>query len=292
MTAALGLPVALFLGAIAAVVSGLVRRMAGGGASWWPELQGVARDVRLLRRGGKERPTMLEAGGAVASLFGSALAADAALGAAPGSMALVYLALLAGAAGGHVAGVDASTVLREQVVGRARAAWAVAEPAFVLGLVASLARWRAGDLDAVRGAQEVLGAGPSVGPPLAAAGLAGAVAVLVVAGALRIVPPSEVVRGRGRRAGGALLIAMSRWSLAGATSLAAAVLLVGGALLTPDGSTIASGQALPFIAVALGAAVLVGVVDGLATVFARRRGLVTVATTFLAAAAAAAVATA
>lgn len=292
MTAALGLPVALFLGAIAAAVSGLVRRVAGGGASWWPELQGVARDVRLVTRGGKERPTMLETGGAVASLFGSALAADAALGAVPGSMALVYLALLAGAAGGHVAAVDASTVLRERVLGRARSVWAIAEPAFVLGLVASLARWRAGDLDAVRGAQEVLGAGPSVGPPLAAAGLAGAVAVLVVAGALRMVPPTEAVRGRGRRAGGALLIAVSRWSLAGATSLVAAVLLVGGALLTPDGAAPVGGQALPFAAVALGVAVLVGLVDGLATLFARRRNLVAFAAVVLAAAAAAAVAAA
>jgi hypothetical protein len=290
MTAALGLPIALVLGVLTALVSGIVRRLGGRGRTWWPELGGFDRDARLLLRGGKERPTPLEAGGAMASFLGSALAADAALGAVASSMAFVYLALLLAAAGAHVAAVDASTALREDAVARARRAWAAAEPGFVLGFAAALARWRAVDLDAVRGANDVLGPGPSVGPTLAAAGLVAGVAVVVVTGALRMVPASEAVRGSGRRAGGALLIALCRWGLAGATSLVSAVLLVGGSAFTPEGSVAVPEDVVLPAAVAVGAAVLVGVVDGLASVFVRRRAILGAAAMAVAAGAGAAVA--
>jgi hypothetical protein len=286
---ALALPVALVLGVLSSVISGFVRRLARRERSWWPDLRGVGGSVRRLLRGGKERVTVLEAGGALACFLAAGLAAAAALGAVPGSGVLLYLALLTAAAGGHVAASDASTQLREESVARARLAWAAAEPGFLLALGAALLRWRAGDLDAVRGAQEVLGSGPIVGPPLAAVGLMAGVALLLVTGGLRLVPPAEAVRGRGRRAGGAFLIALCRWSLAGATALVAAVLSVGGALLTADGALAPVEElTLPGLA-ALGGAVLIGLMDGLAATLPRRRVLLGLGAAVLAAAAAAVV---
>jgi hypothetical protein len=283
---ALALPVAMVLGALSSVSSGFVRRLARRERSWWPDLRGVGGAVSRLLRGGKERVTVLEAGGALACFLASGLAAAAALGGIPGSGVLLYLALLTAAAGGHVAASDASTQLREESVARARLAWAAAEPGFLLALGAALLRWRAGDLEAVRGAQEVLGHGPAVGPPLAAVGLMAGVALLLVTGGLRLVPPAEAVRGRGRRAGGAFLIALCRWSLAGATALVAAVLSVGGTVLTGDGALApVEDLILPGLA-ALGGAVLIGLMDGLAATLPRRRFLLGLGAAVLAAAAA------
>jgi hypothetical protein len=286
---ALALPVALVLGALSSVISGFVRRLAGRDRSWWPDPRGVGGAVRRLLRGGKESVTVLEAGGALACFLASALAAAAALGEVPGSGVLLYLALLTAAAGGHVAASDASTRLREESVARARLAWAAAEPGFLLALGAAFLRWRAGDLEAVRGAQEVFGYGPTVGPPLAAVGLMTGVALLLVTGGLRLVPPAEAVRGRGRRAGGAFLIALCRWSLAGTTALVAAVLSVGGALQTADGAlSPVEDLTLPAL-LALGGAIVIGLMDGLAATLPRRRVLLGLGAAVLAAAAVVAV---
>jgi hypothetical protein len=286
---ALALPVALVLGALSSVISGFVRRLARRERSWWADFRGLGGDVRRLLRGGKERVTVLEAGGALACFLAAGLAAAAALGEVPGSGVLLYLALLTAAAGGHLAASDPSTLLREDVVGRARVAWATAETGFLLALGAGFLRWGAGDLEAIRGAQEVLGYGPVVGPPLAAVGLMTAVALLLVAGALRMVPPSEAVRGRGRRAGGAFLIALCRWSLAGATALVGAVLSMGGVLRTAEGAFASvEDLALPGLA-ALGGAVVIGVVDGLAAIVPGRRILLGLGAAILAAAAVAVV---
>ena len=220
---------------------------------------------RVLRAGG-ERASPLELGGALACFLGAGLAAGAAFGWAPSSGALVYLALLAAAAGGHVVAADASTDLRAERMARIRLVWALAEPAFLLALGVALFRWGAGDLEAVHGAQRVLGAGIAVGPPLAAAGLIAAASVLLVAGALRLVPAEEAVRGRGRRAGGALLIGLCRWATAGATAVVAATLVMG---REPDLDD-AAAMLGPAGAAAV-AAVVIGAADGLLSRLPRAR---------------------
>jgi hypothetical protein len=278
----LALPAALLLGALASVISGFLRRLARRERSWWPDFRAFGRDGRRLLRGGKERATVLELGGAMACLLATGLAGGAALGEVPGSGIFLYLALLTAAAGGHVAASDASTQLRQDVVDRYRLAWAAAEPGFLLALGAAFLRWRADDLDAIRGAQEVLGFGPTVGPPLAAVGLTAGAALLLVAGALRLVPATEAARGRGRRAGGAFLIALCRWSLAGTTAMVAAVLSVGGILRTEGVLTPIEDLAVPGL-VALGGAVVIGLADGVAAIFGRHRVLIGLAASALAA---------
>jgi hypothetical protein len=289
MTAALGLPVALVLGALAGLVSGAVRRILGRERSWWAGWQALGTDARLLLRGGKERATALELGGALASFLGTGIAAGAALGEIPGSAVLLYLSLLVAAAGGHIAALDASTPLREELVARGRSAWVLAEPGFVVALGGALARWRAADLDAARGAQDVLGHGPTVGPAIAAVGLVVAVAMLLVTGALRMVPPSEGIRSTGRRAGGALLITLCRWSLAGATALVGAVLLVGGELRAATGALAAPEDLLLPGLAALGAALLIGIAEGVVSGLRRARAWVAIAALVVGAGAAVAV---
>jgi hypothetical protein len=225
--------------------------------------------------------SLLELGGALACFLGAGLAAAAAIGTIPDSGALVYLALLMAAAGGHVAASDPTTQLRAERVAAGRTAWALAEPAFLLGLGAAFFRWRAPDLEAVRGAQEILGLGLSVGPPLAAAGLVVAAVAVVVSGAARAVPPQEAARGSGRRAGGAVLIGLSRWAAAGATALVIAGLVAGRDLLplTPE-------DALPAAGAAAAVAVALGIADGLLGLFPRGRRLAGPAAAVLAVAAA------
>jgi hypothetical protein len=277
---ALALPVALILGAVASLVGAGVRRLP------LPRRQPIRRtdlwgSVRRLLRGGKNRASLLEAGGALACFLAAGLAGSAVLGSAPGSGALVYLSLLGAAAGAHVAASDPTTDLRSERVGRARVAWALAEPAFVVALGAALLRWRAGDLDAVRGAQEVLGPGLAVGPPIAAVGLWLAAFAFVVAGAVRLVPRSEAVRAGGRRAGSALLIGLCRWAVTGATAMVAAVLVAGG-----DVATLRPEAILPLAGAAVSAAVVLGAADGLLARFPRRRALVGLAALVISTAAA------
>jgi hypothetical protein len=276
---ALALPVALVLGAVASLVAAGVRRIP------LSRRQPVRRSdlrgsVRRLLRGGKNRATLLEAGGALACFLSAGLAGGAALGSIPGSGALVYLCLLGAAAGAHVAAADPTTELRAERVARARIVWAVAEPAFVVGLGAALLRWRADDLAAVRGAQEVLGPGLMVGPPVVAGGLVLAAVAFLVAGAVRLVPRTEAVRAGGRRAGSALLIGLCRWAVAGITAMVAAVLVAGGDALSLD-----LEAALSLAAAALATAAVVGIVDGLLTLYPRWRAPVGALTLVIAAAA-------
>jgi hypothetical protein len=260
---ALALPLALVLGALASLAGAGIRRL---GRRRGRGRRGTA--LRRLLRSRKERASLLELGGALACFLGAGLAGAAAVGTAPGSGALVYLALLTAAAGGHVAASDATTQLRAERVASGRLAWALAEPAFLLGLGVALLRWRGPDLEAARGAQEVLGLGLSVGPPLAAAGLALAGGALVVAGAARAVPPEEAARGGGRRAGGAVLIGLCRWAAAGATALVIAGLVAGRDLVP-----LTSEDALLGAAAAAAVALALGIADGLLGLFPRSRRL-------------------
>ena len=276
----LGLPVALVLGVLSSLVSAGVRRV--GRRRLATRRKGAGDTLRRLVRSRKERASVLEVGGAFASLLGAGLATAAALGAVPSSGPLVYLALLAAAAGAHAAAGDPTTDLRADRVAAARRSWLLAEPAFVVSLGAALFRWRAADLEAVRGSQDVLGPGLAVGPPLAAAALILAAVAFLAAGALRLVPSTESVRSGGRRAGGAVLIGLCRWSMAGATAVAAGILVAGGDLV-PVRAEAVSRAAVG----AAAAAVVVGLADGLLTRFPRIRRPVATAAVVLAAGAAA-----
>jgi hypothetical protein len=253
--AALAIPVALALGVLAELGGGLARRLAGE-RGWWRGATGRWDDLRRLLRSGRARPAVVEAIGAAAALAGAGVAAAAALGLVPGSMALAYPALAMGAVGTHLAapvraGGEASAA-------RARVAAAWAEPAFVLALGAMVLRWRTVDLEGIRGTQTVLGPGISLGPVPVAVGLGLAALVAVVAGALRLTPEHGTIR-RGRQARGAgasLLSSLARWSVSGASALVVADLVAGHRLdLGPS--------ALPFAAAAAVASVLLGAAAGL-----------------------------
>jgi hypothetical protein len=225
--AALALPAALALGALADLVSGIVRRLLLGERGWWRGVTGRWTDLRRLLRSGRARPAAVEAAGAAAALAGAGLAAGAGLGVLPGSLALAYPALALAVIGAHVA----APIRRggEGPAARARLHALLAEPAFAVAIAAMALRWRALDLEAVRGTQTVLGPGIALGPALAAVGLAVAAAVALAMGALRIPPEPTAVRRRGqaRRAGASLLAALSRWAAIGATSVVVAVLVAG-----------------------------------------------------------------
>jgi hypothetical protein len=128
------------------------------------------------------------------------------------------------------------------------AAAALVEPAFVVALGVSFLRWGTVDLEAVRGAQEVLGAGVTLGPGLALAGLILGAVVVAAAGALRIasVPSTGP-------AGSLFLAASTRWAAWGATAAVAGALLGG-----PGGS-----GAVALVGTAGGAAVILGLAAGL-----------------------------
>lgn len=249
--AALGLPLALLLGLLADLVAAPLRRrriaIAGGPVSGaWSDLRGLV--------GHRDAAGLLEAAGALVALFGCGLAGAAAVGAAPGSLPLLYLSLAVAAAGAHLAtSVFATRVgLARSTAGRREAA--LAEVSVVVALGAAFLRWDADGLRAVWGAQEVLGSGFQVGPPAAAAALWLAAAVLVGAGALRLPPVLEARRRRGRSAGSALLVRMSRWGLSGAMSLLVAALLAGRDVV----GTRPDAFLLVWALTAVGAAILLG----------------------------------
>jgi hypothetical protein len=248
MTAALGLPLALVLGIVADLTAGLIGRLTGGDRRWWGKLTDRWGELRRLWGKGRqaERVALVEAAGVAGSLLGAGIASAAAIGAVPGSLPLVYLGLLAAALGGHVA----ASATEDDNGARLRAA--MVEPAFVAALGAAFLRWRAVDLEGARGAQEVLGPGLTVGPPLALAGLAVSAAVIAVGGAARGTPAPS--RGP---AGASLVTALARWATAGCTALVVAS-LVGG----PGPGT--SRDILILAAAALCASIVVGVAGGLA----------------------------
>ena len=255
--AAAALPFALLVGVVAELVSALVRSFDPRERPWWGGVASLWRDGRrLLAR--REAASLVEAGGALAAFAGSGLAAAAAAGLAPGSAPFLYLSLLLGAAGVHVAAATPTTRTQDDRVRRLRLASALAEPAFVVALGAVFLRWGATRLEAVRGDQQILGPGISLAPPAAAAGLALAALVVLVAGAARLVPAAEARRGPGRPAGSALLVTLSRWAMLGATAIVAAAVVAGGEVPPRslfEGLTMAGGV--------LACAVVVGLADGL-----------------------------
>lgn len=225
MAVAAAFVVALFLGLVADLATAVVLRAVWRvGNPWWP-LAAFGADVRLLAIN-RDRISVVEAIGAALGLLGGTLAAAAAVGAAPGNAPFLYLALALGALGGHAAASLSDVGSAELRARRARLQFVMVEPALVLALAAGFIRWRAIDLEAVRGAHDVLGFGVAVGPPLASAGLILAALVVVSCGALRLPPERAAEPETG--GGPSLLVTMCRWALTGATVLVAAAFLVGG----------------------------------------------------------------
>jgi hypothetical protein len=250
--AALALPVALALGALSDLAGGVVRRVVLGQRGWWRGVTERWTDLRRLLRSGRARPAAVEATGAAAALAGAGFAAGAALGVLPGSMALAYPALALAAIGAHLA-----MPIRRGEEGpgaRARLHAVLAEPAFAVALAAMALRWRALDLEAIRGTQTVVGPGITLGPALAAVGLILGAVVAVAMGAIRVPPEPTTVRrsGQARRAGASLLAALARWAAAGATSVVVAA-LVAGHRLDPSPGLIRFAVAAAGVAALLGA---------------------------------------
>jgi hypothetical protein len=258
--AALALPIALFLGLLADVVGGLVAWPLGGDRRWWRRVTAVGSDLRRLfwAREPALRPAVVEAGGAVAALFGASLAAAAALQLVPDDLVVVYLALVLSAVGARIAASAPPTAAGEPLVGRARVEAALLEPAFALALGVMFLRYGTFDLTAVRGTQTVLGPGLGLEPALVMAGLVTAAVVATATGAMRL-PPLPVRGGavgapKAPGAGAGVLIRLSRWALAGATAMVVSVLVAGRELepLTSEAALIQGGAAAA-VAVLLGA---------------------------------------
>jgi hypothetical protein len=225
MAVAVTLIVALLLGLVADLATAVVvRAIWHGGSLWWP-LSAFGADVRLLVMS-RDRISVVEAFGAGLGLLGGTLAAAAAVGAAPGNAPFIYLALALGAVGGHAAASLSDIGPAELRAKRTRFQLVMVEPAFALALAVGFIRWRAVDLEAVRGAHDVLGSGMEVGPPLATTGLILATLVGLACGALRLAPERAAETGTG--GGSSLLVTLCRWSLSGATVLVAAAFLAGG----------------------------------------------------------------
>ncbi|HEV8571472.1 MAG TPA: hypothetical protein VGR49_00305, partial [Actinomycetota bacterium] len=252
---ALGVPLALLLGLVAELGGTLVLHFTGRARPWFRPARDLWRDLRrLVRR--RDRASALELVGTATALTGAGLAAAAAMGSLPGGLALVYPALVLAVVGGHVATSLAPGAPDAAV--RARRDALLAEPAFVLALGAGLLRWNAFDLEAVRGAQQVLGPGIAVGPPAVTAGLVIAVVVVLVAGGYRL-PPLRQGRGTLRRpAGSAVAAALCRWAAAGATAMVAAVLVAGGSSLAPG--AVEPVAVVWWAVAAVGAALVLGAV--------------------------------
>jgi hypothetical protein len=262
--AALALPVALALGAFADLAAGIVRRVVLGERGWWRGITERWIDLRRLLRSGRARPAAVEAAGAGAALAGAGFAAGTALGVLPGSMALAYPALALAAIGAHL-----TAPIRRGGEGpavRARLQAALAEPAFAVALAAMALRWRALDLEAVRGTQTVLGPGIALAPALAVLGLALGAVIVLVMGAIRVPPEPTTLRRRGqaRRAGASLLAALARWAATGATSVLVAVFVAGHRLDPSPG-------VIRFAAAAAAAALLLGAGGAVTRMLAPRR---------------------
>jgi hypothetical protein len=254
--AAAALPIALVFGILADLVSGLVSRPSE--RPWWRRVTGVGPDVLLLVRDrkGRERVSVVEAGGAAAAMLGSGTAAAGALGVGPDDMVLLYLALAVASVGALVVGLGGRGS-REAGARNHRLLAAAAEPAFAVGMGVMFLRYGALDVEAVRGTQQVLGTGVLLLPGLATAGLTAAALAFAAAGALRLQP--SIVRPAAspvEGAGPSVLARLCRWSLAGATALIAGVLLAGGGL-----EPLALEGILPAALGALGVAVAIGVAD-------------------------------
>lgn len=254
--AALALPVALLLGMLVELVSGLLGRPLGGDRRWWRGVTAVGPEVlRLVRdRSGRDRVSVIEAGGAAASMLGAGIAAAGALGVGPDGLVLLYLSLALASAGAMVVWWESAGDGRRRVVA------ALAEPAFALALGVMFLRYGALDLDAVRGTQQVLGTGALLGPGLTLVGLIAGAKALAWSAALRTSPMAraEDEKAGSPGAGPSMLLRLCRWSLAGATSLLAGVLLAGGGL-----QPFALEGLLPLAAGAGGFAVALGVADAM-----------------------------
>jgi hypothetical protein len=274
MTAAIGLPLALLLGIVADLIAGGVDRALGRERRWWGRLTDRWGELRRLWGKGRagERASVLEAVGTAGALLGAGIAAAAAIGQLPGSLPLVYLALLGVTAGAHLAAAASA----DRTETRLRAV--LVEPAFVTGLGAAFLRWGVPDLEGASGAQEILGPGIAVGPTLALAGLLLAAVVVLVTGALRRPPARE-----GEPAAASLLAAVARWAAAGATAMVVASLIAGP---VPGGPS----EVAVFGGAAAGCAVILGGAGALEHLRGRAGAVAMTALTALAAAAAALVA--
>jgi hypothetical protein len=254
--AAIALPLAFVLGMFAELVSGLVTWALGGEKRWWRGISGMVSDAgRLTRdRSGDQRASVVEAGGALAALLGSGIAAAGALGLGPDGLVLLYLALVLGFAGATAVGWG-----RDEEP--ARAAVTLADLALPAGLGTMFLRYGALELDAVRGTQEILGTGLVLGPVATAVGLVAAAKAFAWGVGLNLSRPGA--HGERPAAGAEILLRLCRWSLMGATSLVAGVLLAGGGL-----DPIA--DAMPLAAAALVFAGTLGIVDGIVGRLAHR----------------------
>jgi len=280
--AALGLPLVLLLGALAELVAGVTRHGPRRRAlEAFPSLWAAIRRARTRREGA----TPLELLGAGAALFGAGLVGAAAVGAGPGSLVLVYLALVAAVAGGCLAAAEvpdrpAAVRVRARILDAA-----LAEPAAAAALGAVFLRWRAESLARIWGAQEVVGSTYEVGPLLATVGTALAIVALVGVAALRVLPDPEPPRGRGGRpGGGAALLRIGRWAVVGATASLVPALVAGMDLTTASPDL----DLLVWAGTAVVGAALVGSLWGLADRLApwTRRAILLPAVAALAAAAA------
>lgn len=222
---AVGVPLVLVLGALAELVAGVAaagfrRRALAPFLGLWTDLR------RTFDRA--DRATLLESLGAGVALFGTGLVGAAALGAGPGGLPLLYLAMGLGVAGAHLVAVEASTrPAADRARGRLLEALAV-EPVAAVALGAAFLRWRAEDLDQLWGVGDVLGNALQVGPIPATVGVILALLALTGAAVLRVPAEPEPRRGRtGRPGGGGVLLRISRWAVAGATAALVPALLVG-----------------------------------------------------------------
>jgi hypothetical protein len=216
--------------------------------------------VQAFRRTRPRRPAgVLQAAGALLAAGGAALVGAAVLGAIPGSLATVLPALVATSAGARLALSDPTTRTLAARSAGDRLHTLPFEAVFVVAVVAAFARWRAPGLEAVRGAQAVLGPGLLVGPVLHGAALALAAIAIAVAGGGRVQRAEAGPPGRGLRPEGALLAAVARWSALGAGALVAAA-VVAGPQVGSAGQWSAPARALPaWVAAVLASAALSGV---------------------------------
>ncbi len=227
MIALLGIPLALAVGVLADLAGDLARRAAGG-----PRSGGTPGDlIRALRKARTREPAgALQALGALSALLGAGVAGACVLGALPGGLPTVALSLMLTGAGARLALSDPTTRARAERAAGDRLHAVAFEALLGVALVAAFARWRAPDLEAIRGAQAVLGPGIAVGPALRAAAFGLASLAALVAGGARVPNAAAAAPGRGLSPEGALLASLARWSGLGAAALVGAALLGGPAV--------------------------------------------------------------